>query len=219
MVVNSKSKLKLDWATYEAAKYSVMNWHYSRAMPSGKLVKIGVWENKKFIGTVIYGLGANMNLSKIIGLKCTEVCELVRVALDRHESPVTRIISISLSMLRKLCPGLKAVISYADKDQGHDGIIYRAGNWQHIGYATDEHYLINGIKKHPRTIGAKYGTRSLVWLKKNVDPNVKTIKTKGKHRFVYYLDRRIKHKSNAFPDQGKEGGAIPTDTLQSHKTT
>lgn len=212
----SKTELKLDFVGHDAAKWACLNLHYAKAVPKSKNVKIGVWEDEKFIGCIIFGLGANYNLSKIVGLKKTEVCELVRVALGKHKNPVTRMIKISLKMLKNKCPGLKAVISYADRDQGHEGGIYRGGNWLHIGYVTDEHYLFLGKKVHPRSVGKKYGTRSLKWLRENVDKNVRTVKTKGKHRFVYFLDKemRAKHKGNASLDQREEGGSIPTGTLQ-----
>ena len=73
--------LHLDFCSHEAAKYAVMRWHYSRKMPKSKLVRIGVWEDEKFRGAIIYGLGANRHLSRPFGLEDTEVCELVRVAL------------------------------------------------------------------------------------------------------------------------------------------
>ena len=47
---SEKVELKLDWCSYEAAKYACEHWHYSKCMPVGKTVKIGVWENKKYIG-------------------------------------------------------------------------------------------------------------------------------------------------------------------------
>ena len=60
--------LRLDWCSYKAAKHAVMNWHYSKTMPIGKLVKIGVWEDDKFIGVVIFGLGASAPLYQNRGL-------------------------------------------------------------------------------------------------------------------------------------------------------
>ena len=101
-----KVDLKIDWATYKAAKYAVMHWHYSKAMPAGKLVKIGVWENEKFIGCVIFGRGANNNIGKPYGLNQTQACELVRVALTNHLTPVTKIVAYSLKMLIKICCSL-----------------------------------------------------------------------------------------------------------------
>jgi len=51
--------LRLDWCSHEAAKYAVEKWHYSRTMPVGKMVKIGVWEDSKFIGAVVFAQGNN----------------------------------------------------------------------------------------------------------------------------------------------------------------
>ena len=71
-----RNGLHLDFCSHEAAKYAVMRWHYSRRMPKSKLVRIGVWEDEKFSGAVIYGLGANRHLGCPFGLEGTEVCEL-----------------------------------------------------------------------------------------------------------------------------------------------
>jgi hypothetical protein len=76
-----RSGLHVVFCSHEAAKHAVMRWHYSRAMPSSKLVRFGVWEGKKFCGSIIYGLGANRHIARPFGLKDQEVCELVRVAL------------------------------------------------------------------------------------------------------------------------------------------
>jgi hypothetical protein len=51
------SNLVVNWATYEAAKYACLNWHYSGTVPVGKLVKVGAWEDGKFIGVVIFSCG------------------------------------------------------------------------------------------------------------------------------------------------------------------
>src|SRR2546422_940116 len=70
--------LRLDYCSHEAARYAVMHWHYSRSVPAGKLVKIGVWETGEFIGCLIFSYGANRNLAKSVGLTQMEVCELTR---------------------------------------------------------------------------------------------------------------------------------------------
>ena len=115
----SKADLKLDWCSHEAAKYAVMNWHYSKTMPSGKLTKIGVWENCTFIGCVLFGRGASNNIGKPYGLLQTGCCELVRIALKSHISTVTRIVGISIRLIRSQSPGLRLIVSYADPEQKH----------------------------------------------------------------------------------------------------
>lgn len=153
--------LKIDWASHEAAKYACEHWHYSKCMPAGKIVKIGVWENDYFIGCVLFSRGANNNLPKMFNLKHTECVELVRVALRSHISSVSKIISIALKFLEKLCPEIRLVVSYADTNQGHIGAIYQAGNWVYSGGSDSQSIYINGIKFHKRSISSKYGTASI----------------------------------------------------------
>jgi len=96
--------------------------------------------------------------------------------------------SISRKMLKRICPGIKIIVSYADMNQGHEGKIYQADNWQVYGKPVrDEMYLLKGKEVHSRSVGAKYGTRSLPWLRSNVDKNVKKIPSKGKIRYIYRL--------------------------------
>lgn len=155
-------KLKLAFCDHKAAKLAVQNWHYSKTMPAGKLVKIGVWENDLFVGVVIFGRGANNHLAQSLKCDVTECCELVRIALRKHETPVTKIVAIALKMLKRTNPGIKVVASYADKtNQQHQGIIYKAGNWQYHGIrtATNGHFLIDGKIVHNRSISSKFGSR------------------------------------------------------------
>ena len=128
-----KPDLKIDWATHEAAKYAVENWHYSKSIPKSKLVKIGVWENQKFIGVVIFSSGATPNLGSPYGLTQRECVELSRVALNKHFTPVSRILSIALKFLVNVNPKLRLVVSFADRDQSHHGGIYQATNWIYDG--------------------------------------------------------------------------------------
>lgn len=209
--MQTKTNLKIDWATHEAAKFACENWHYSKCTPSGKTVKFGVWENGKFIGVVIFALGANAEIQKIHG----KTAELARVALTKHITPVTRIVSICLKKLKGLCPGLEAVISYADLDR-HTGTIYKAGNWLEECVVTNPWLMLHGAPIHPRTAFARYGTSSIAWLRANVDPKAEYIKdSKGKKRFVWFFDKRAGSKDNvASGFQSEEGGASPTPALQ-----
>lgn len=134
------TSLKVDWCSFEAAKYACKNWHYSRSIPVGKLVKIGAWEDGKYIGCVLFGRGANKGLAGQFSLKQTECVELVRIAMTEHKTEVSRIVSIALKMLKK-SQKIKLVVSFADKEQGHHGGIYQAGNWIYTGQtnAADEY--------------------------------------------------------------------------------
>lgn len=153
------TKLKLDFCTHEAALYACKQYHYSKAMPAGKAVKIGVWENDKFIGAVVFSRGANNHLLMPYGLEVTEGCELARVALSKHETPVTRIVSIAIKMLKKESPKLRLIVSFADSRQGHTGKIYQAGNWIFTGsvHSTPDFFL-DGRWQHQRNMHSRFGT-------------------------------------------------------------
>jgi len=206
----NKCNLKLDYASYEATKYACLNWHYSKTVPAGKLLKIGVWENNVFVGVVIYGRGANQFLPKHLKVKITECCELVRVALNKHLTPTTKIVAISLKILKKTNPNIKIVFSYADiTNQNHQGIIYRAGNWKYHGIRTSKggHFLVNNKLVHNRSLNSKYKS------KVNYPSFVKEAPEQKKHFFTYEFKRRVPN-SRVSDDQSKIDGANPIHSLQ-----
>ena len=186
------TKLKIDFVEYAAAKYAVEHWHYSRRMPTGKMVRLGVWENDQFIGVVIFSRGATGNIGRPYGLPQTRICELTRIALRKHVTPVTRIVRIALKELKRTSPGMELVVSYADADQGHTGAIYRAGNWIYEGLknpGTMVAFRIHGKRVHPKTLHSKYGhgAQSLEWIREHLDPNAERIIGLGKHKYLYPL--------------------------------
>lgn len=221
--------LNIDNCSHRAAKFACEKWHYSGSIPTPPLMTYGVWENGKFIGAVIYGRGANKDIGSPYGLKQGECCELVRVALTAHIAPVTKIVSISMKMLKKQNPGIRAVISYADPNVGHEGVIYKAGNWAYLGKTSKSKMYIdkNGKKWHPRQVserGSKKQYGEMRWCVKPSDCDV--IECDGKHRFAYGLDKQMTEAFRVLSDTGDtaslqlaEGGSIPTSTLQYSEVT
>lgn len=194
--MNSKQaspNLKIDWCSYKAARFACLNWHYSGSMPAGKLVKVGVWEDDAFIGCVIFARGANKNMLMKYNLDQTEGCELARVALTNHKTPVTKIISVAISMLKDFCPGMKLIVSYADCDQEHLGIIYQAGNWIYDGMSAPmKVFIVNGKKMHKKSIHSLGVKENLKDIRKHLDPNAEAVMNTGKHRYLYPLDRKTR---------------------------
>lgn len=172
------SELRLGWATHAAARYACEEWHYSKCLPTGKLVKVGVWEDGDYRGVVIFSRGASPWLGKRYGLDHVEICELTRVALREHDAPVSKIVAIALRMLRATNPGLKLVVSFADPARDHVGGIYQAGNWIYTGRSNEvvEHY-VRGKWRH---------TRAVYHEQKGQDVPHRT--QPAKYRYLYPLD-------------------------------
>lgn len=179
----------------EASKYAVMHWHYSRRMPVCKVVKFGVWEDERFTGAVLFGLGASDALGARFGLTTFQVCELTRVALTDHATPVTRVVAESLRLLRNSNPGLRLVVSFADPRQGHLGVIYQAGNWVYAGRTNpDCEYLIDGRWMHSRAVPHK----KQMGRPATRDPKeLSTLPRRslpGKHRYLMPLDKAMRRR-------------------------
>ena len=219
------SSLKLDFCSHEAAKYAVEHWHYSQQLPAGKLVKIGVWEGGEFSGCVIFSYGANPNVTRSVGLRQMEVCELTRVSLKKgHHVQVSKVVAIALRLLKKQSPGIRLVLSYADSDQGHLGIIYQAGNWLYVGHVQEGNqsaFLIHGQRMHPRSVGARGWVQSLKWIREHIDPNATQSRTKGKQKYVWLFDESLRSKFEKdiqpYPKQRATSETGDTPLLQSGK--
>jgi len=184
--------LKIDYCSFDACKYAVKHWHYSKCLPAGKLLKYGVWEDEKFIGCIIYSHGATNMIGKGYGLTQFQCIELTRVALSKHKTSVSKIISITLKLIKKTLTNIKLIVSYADSEQGHNGSIYQAGNWIYSGFSQDTNIAINGKRMHRRSVGSKYGTSSIPKLKKILGKEITVINTKPKFRYLYPLDNEMR---------------------------
>lgn len=153
-------------------------------MPKSKLAKIGVWEGGQFVGVVIFGVGATPNVTTSYGCNVGQMCELVRIALNRHHNPVSRIVSIALRILKRSFPGLRLVVSYADPGQGHEGKIYQAMNWLYVGQtAPDQEVFIDGRWAHRRIVRLRGLHLQDMKLRRE---------TPGKYKYLYPLDAAMR---------------------------
>ncbi len=173
----------------EAATFAAKAWHYSRSMPAGRLVCVGAWESGAFIGAIVFGRGASSEIHSPFALQQSQVCELTRVALGPHGAPTSKVVMLSVRLLRRQSPGLRLIVSYADPEHGHVGTLYQACGWLYIGQTNRESLIrINGRLFHPRTVGSRYKTRSIDWLRANVAADAGHVRTQPKFRYVLPLD-------------------------------
>lgn len=188
--------MRIEIASNKAVRYSCMHYHYAKAIPTALCAFSVFNDNDEWCGCIIYSSGANQHLGKKFGLVQGEVCELVRMALNGKQESTSKALSLSLKVLKKYNPLLKLVVSYADCDQKHTGIIYQATNWifedkVQLNGGTPK-FKVHGRVRHGRSIGKKGWKNNLEWLKKYVDPNTEIVRTTGKLKYLYPLDKKIK---------------------------
>jgi len=209
--------------SYDAAKFAVLNWHYSQSMPPPRRVLLGVWEAEQFKGCVIFSRGASASLGTAYGLGPAHVCELTRVALREHEAPVSAIVSRALSELKRSAPGLRLVISFADPAHGHHGGIYQAGNWTYLGTSAPQTcFVVNGELRHSRSMGGvQFGSgrntrQSLSYLREHIDPGASQVVLPGKHRYGMPLDKSMRRllakKALPYPERAGEASSVTRST-------
>jgi hypothetical protein len=224
--------LRLAFCSYQAASFAVKAWHYSRSLPTPPLVRVGVWEYDQFVGVVLFSRGANRHLAKQFGLAQPEVCEMSRVALRQHEAPVSRILSIAVRLLRQQCPGLRLVVSFADPEQGHCGVIYQAAGWVYLGQSNPSTVYIDrrGRRWHPRMV-SRHGIKRVYGELRRVvrSDDCTPVAVAGKHRYALPLDAETRarlaplaqpyRKRERMADSGRPApsgrdGASPIRSLQ-----
>lgn len=163
------------------ADYIVTRRHYSRRAPvfweAFALVEDGMVE-----GVVVYGQPSPPISKHAFKDRTFRLYELARLVIQTTKpNAASFLVGRSLRMLSEQP---SAVVSYADSEWGHAGIVYQATNWLYTG-ATRSHdhaYLVDGRRVHPMTLRDQGITNPKQWAKDN---NIQTAPPMDKHRYFY----------------------------------
>jgi hypothetical protein len=175
--------------------------HYSGKFVQNSSLHFGAFLDDKLHGVLSYG--SSLDKSKTIGLvnptKWNEYLELNRMAFDDYlpKNSESRVISITLKLIKKNAPQIKWILSYSDGCDCGDGTIYRASGFYLtlIKPNSDLFLLPNGKKIHKMTIKSskslmnRYGN----W-KKYLDTEFSGWKKiQGNQlRYIYLIDKTCK---------------------------
>lgn len=154
--------------------------HYSRRA-SIFWKGFGLVEDGMVVGVAVYGQPSppiQKHAFKDRDFRLYELCRVVVQTKTRNAA--STLVGRSLGMLEKPC----AVVSYADMEQGHSGIIYQATNWIYTGSTVshDKLYVIDGKRVHPMSLRDRGITNPTAWAREN---GVESVKPHPKHRYFY----------------------------------
>jgi len=189
--------MRISIATPKAIRYACLNFHYAKSVPVNKYSFNIFNNNDEWCGVIIYSSGANNQIASPFNLYQGEVLELVRVALNGKQETTSQALAMTLRELHKIAPHIKLIVSYADLDQEHAGTIYQATNWIYLGKYNEGSVgatIIKGKKVHNRTVNNRYGTSSFEYIKEHVDPKAERFITKGKHKYIFVFDKKLRKK-------------------------
>tara|TARA_R110000796_G_C14337175_1_gene409874 strand:+ start:47 stop:631 length:585 start_codon:yes stop_codon:yes gene_type:complete len=173
----------------------IEKWHYSKNI-NGCIADYCYALYKPcgdMVGAMFFGRMAMANQWKRFSDNPYNVIELRRLCCidDTPKNTESYFIGRALRLLKQNW-GEGCVVSYADKEHGHSGIIYKASNFEMIGEIPGARVIIMGDKQyHDKTIRTKYKGVLKPFAKRvkdaleNGDAFYK--KTAGKYTYIYNL--------------------------------
>ena len=163
--------MRISKATPEATRYACKNFHYAKAVPVCQYV-YNVWNDEdEWCGVIVYGGGANMHIAQPYNKWQGQVVELERVALNGKQGhgKTSEAVAMTMRALKKEAPWVDLLVSYADLDQEHIGILYQATNWIYTGLCNADTvgaFIVHGKKMHPKTIYSRVKVLAQDYVKK-----------------------------------------------------
>lgn len=172
-------------------------WHYADYVNVQAKEVFGLFRDgvvvPELVGVCIYTRPAGPSAGqKYYPTDATKCLELRRLCLidDTPKNAESFFISRTIKWLKKHT-NWKFIISYADPEQGHTGVIYRAANFTYAGETlSGSSLLVDGKPFHIRTLSMldrPYGVE-INRRYKNGDTGVQIIKTLPKHIYTYSLE-------------------------------
>lgn len=189
--------MRIRKATFEAAKYACLNYHYAKAVPVCQYIYSVYNDKDEWCGVVIFGGGATPNIGMPYDKYQGQVVELERVALNGKQGHgnTSTAVALCIKALHREAPWIDLIVSYADLDQGHLGVLYQATNWVYVGLTNANQrgaFVVHGKKMHPKSVHSKGWKQSLLWLRENVDKDATEWITKGKHKYLYPMTKPMR---------------------------
>ena len=178
----------------------VEKWHYSHSTNGVQHTQcFALFDGLTMIGAMIYALpsmkATAAKYNPINPLRCWELRRLCCID-DTPTNTESYFIGKTLRWFRQNSD-VEVVVSFADLEQGHDGVIYRASNFHYLGQTgKGQALMVDGKKYHARSMNQKLKpySRELKRRYKSGDKDIYFVDTKPKHIYVYYLNKKIKKK-------------------------
>ena len=175
--------------SYNATKPLLLGVHYARRMPSVSFA-FGLFDGSELEGVVTYGTPPSAPLrAGICGAEfASYVLELNRLCLRHNrKGDASMLVGRSLRMLRRDA----IVVSFADTQQGHVGIVYQATNFLYCGLSAKRtDWKIKGKEHlHGQTVADEFrGTKNRAEaMRAKYGDDFYLAPRPRKHRYVFFV--------------------------------
>jgi len=190
--------------SYREAMHLVIKNHYlHRKAPCS--FSFGLFINNDIKGVICYGtpssaplrsgIAGHENANNVIELTRLWVCDSV------PKNGESFLIGNTIKLVNK-----EIIVSYAEIEQGHLGIVYQATNWIYTGLSAKRtNWTVSGIEKHCQTLADKYTSKQI---REIYGDRFSLVDRPRKHRYVYFncsktrkaqLLKQLKYKIEKYP--------------------
>jgi len=184
------SEYKIKQISYREAMEIVVKNHYlHRKCPCS--IAFGLFLNDEIKGVICYGTPSSSTLRSGIAGKDNSfnVIELTRLWVC--DSVPKNGESFLIGNTLKMC-GKEIVVSYAEIQQGHVGVVYQATNWLYTGLSAKRtNWTIQGIDKHCQTIADKHSVKEI---REIYGDRFSLVDRPRKHRYVFINANKYRKK-------------------------
>jgi hypothetical protein len=169
----------------------LLNIHYAKRIPSISYA-YGLYLDDDLVGVITYGSPASPSL-------CTGICgpeyrskvlELNRLCLKNNQpNEASRLVGASF----KLLPKPTIIVSYADTQQKHEGIVYQATNFLYTGLSAQRNeWTVKGLEHmHSKTLS---DGNTLESIKEKYGDDFYYRERSRKHRYIMMLGSKSEKK-------------------------
>ena len=154
------------------AREVILRHHYSHSVVSNSYVHLGVYREGAFEGVLQWGYALQpARAGRVVeGTVQGQYLELNRMWLsdDAPCNSESRAISYALKYIRRACPGVAWVQSYADERCKGLGVVYQACSFLYLGAHVSEFYLLDGEVYHKIAATARNRGGRAAYLRANI---------------------------------------------------
>ncbi|MEE1950980.1 hypothetical protein V0R48_18525 [Pseudomonas alcaligenes] len=194
----------------EANRIIIAN-HYSGRIVNNSYIHLGVWVGGVMRGVLQFGYALNpvAGAQKIVaGTEVGQYLELNRMWLDdvAPRNSESRAISYAFKFIKRACPRVAWVQSFADERCGGWGVVYQAANFLYFGHHKTSFYELDGQTYHEMLLTtAKNGGGRGRYLRENL--HRATHHSLLQFRYIYLIKSswqgRFKKEPLPFPKPGQ----------------
>lgn len=207
----------------EAVRLILAN-HYSRRIVANSYIHLGVYLAGELLGVLQFGYAMSpRGAGKVVeGTQVDEYLELNRMWLDDKapRNSESRAIAYAFKYIRKACPKVSWVQSFADERCGGWGVVYQAANFDYLGHHKTVFYELDGETYHEMLLTAhkKVGNRGQ-YLRDNLGRAAK--RELLQFRYVYFLRPswrgRLRLSALPYPKPGQPLPSRPDRRRREHR--